>query len=198
MQLHVWDDAWAADEGWQRAAEQLKRDGLIGAFGISINRWQPQNVLKALATGPGGRGAGGLQRLRPGARRTSSSPPAAPGRRGDRPRALRRGHAHRDPHPRQPLARGRLAQHLLLARQPGRERRPRRGAGAARAAGSTMPDLALRFILACPDVATVIPGMRKTRHVEANLVGQRSRAAAAGPGRGAARAPLGSHRPHSP
>jgi aryl-alcohol dehydrogenase-like predicted oxidoreductase len=36
-------------------------------------------------------------------------------------------------------------------------------------AGSTMPDLALRFILACPDVATVIPGMRKTRHVEANL-----------------------------
>ena len=35
--------------------------------------------------------------------------------------------------------------------------------------GSTMPELALRFILACPDVATVIPGMRKTRHVEANL-----------------------------
>ena len=32
-----------------------------------------------------------------------------------------------------------------------------------------MPDLALRFILACPDVSTVIPGMRKTRHVEANL-----------------------------
>jgi aryl-alcohol dehydrogenase-like predicted oxidoreductase len=36
-------------------------------------------------------------------------------------------------------------------------------------AGSALPDLALRFILSCPDVATVIPGMRRIRHVEANL-----------------------------
>jgi aryl-alcohol dehydrogenase-like predicted oxidoreductase len=33
----------------------------------------------------------------------------------------------------------------------------------------TMPELALRFILANPDVSTVIPGMRRLRHVEANL-----------------------------
>jgi aryl-alcohol dehydrogenase-like predicted oxidoreductase len=33
----------------------------------------------------------------------------------------------------------------------------------------TMPELALRFILANPDVTTVIPGMRKRAHVEANL-----------------------------
>jgi len=33
----------------------------------------------------------------------------------------------------------------------------------------TMPELALRFILANPDVATVIPGMRKRAHVDANL-----------------------------
>jgi aryl-alcohol dehydrogenase-like predicted oxidoreductase len=33
----------------------------------------------------------------------------------------------------------------------------------------TMPELALRFILAEPTVSTVIPGMRKLRHVEANL-----------------------------
>ena len=32
-----------------------------------------------------------------------------------------------------------------------------------------MPELALRFILCHPEVSTVIPGMRKTRHVEANL-----------------------------
>jgi aryl-alcohol dehydrogenase-like predicted oxidoreductase len=37
------------------------------------------------------------------------------------------------------------------------------------APGMTMPDMALRFILSNPDVSTVIPGMRKTRHVEANL-----------------------------
>ena len=36
-------------------------------------------------------------------------------------------------------------------------------------AGMTMPELALRFILANPDVSTVIPGMRKQAHVDANL-----------------------------
>jgi aryl-alcohol dehydrogenase-like predicted oxidoreductase len=35
--------------------------------------------------------------------------------------------------------------------------------------GSTMPELALRFILSNPDVSTVIPGMRWERHVHANL-----------------------------
>src|SRR6185436_20955335 len=33
-----------------KAVEGLKSEGLIRAFGISINRWQPANVLKALAT----------------------------------------------------------------------------------------------------------------------------------------------------
>jgi aryl-alcohol dehydrogenase-like predicted oxidoreductase len=36
-------------------------------------------------------------------------------------------------------------------------------------AGSSMPKMALRFVLSHPDVATVIPGMRKERHVRANL-----------------------------
>ncbi|MGH9649842.1 MAG: aldo/keto reductase, partial [Terriglobales bacterium] len=35
--------------------------------------------------------------------------------------------------------------------------------------GMSMPEMALRFILSNPEVSTVIPGMRKTRHVEANL-----------------------------
>jgi aryl-alcohol dehydrogenase-like predicted oxidoreductase len=34
--------------------------------------------------------------------------------------------------------------------------------------GMTMAELALRWILANPDVATVIPGMRKKKNVEAN------------------------------
>ena len=36
-------------------------------------------------------------------------------------------------------------------------------------AGMTMPELALRQILNHPAVSTVIPGMRKLRHVEQNL-----------------------------
>ncbi|HYO90838.1 MAG TPA: aldo/keto reductase, partial [Pyrinomonadaceae bacterium] len=35
--------------------------------------------------------------------------------------------------------------------------------------GMTMPEIALRFILNNQSVSTIIPGMRKTRHVEANI-----------------------------
>jgi aryl-alcohol dehydrogenase-like predicted oxidoreductase len=34
---------------------------------------------------------------------------------------------------------------------------------------ASLPATALRFILANPDVSTVIPGMRRVRHVEQNL-----------------------------
>ena len=51
QQFHVWSDTWADDERWQRAASQLKEEGLVRAIGISINRWQPANVLRALDTG---------------------------------------------------------------------------------------------------------------------------------------------------
>jgi aryl-alcohol dehydrogenase-like predicted oxidoreductase len=33
----------------------------------------------------------------------------------------------------------------------------------------SMPEMALRFILSNPDIATTIPGMRKIRNVEANM-----------------------------
>jgi aryl-alcohol dehydrogenase-like predicted oxidoreductase len=51
QQLHVWSDAWAADEGWQRALDDLKRQKLVRAVGISVNRWEPVNVIRALQTG---------------------------------------------------------------------------------------------------------------------------------------------------
>ena len=35
--------------------------------------------------------------------------------------------------------------------------------------GSTLPEIALRFILANRDVGTVIPGMRQPKNVEANV-----------------------------
>src|SRR3954447_24581704 len=51
LQFHVWEDAWAHDERWQRAVEELKRQGVIRAVGISVNRWEPANVLRTLRTG---------------------------------------------------------------------------------------------------------------------------------------------------
>jgi len=51
MQFHTWDDGWSEREEWQRAVEDLKSSGKIGAMGISVNRWEPENGIKALQTG---------------------------------------------------------------------------------------------------------------------------------------------------
>jgi len=51
LQFHVWEDAWAHDTRWQRVMEDLKRQGLIGGVGISVNRWEPENGLETLRTG---------------------------------------------------------------------------------------------------------------------------------------------------
>jgi aryl-alcohol dehydrogenase-like predicted oxidoreductase len=51
LQFHVWEDAWARDERWQRAMDDLKREGLVGGVGVSVNRWEPWNVLETLRTG---------------------------------------------------------------------------------------------------------------------------------------------------
>jgi aryl-alcohol dehydrogenase-like predicted oxidoreductase len=48
QQFHVWSDAWVADDGWKRAVEDLKKAGTIEGFGISVNRWEPANVLAAV------------------------------------------------------------------------------------------------------------------------------------------------------
>ncbi|MGI9175455.1 MAG: aldo/keto reductase, partial [Rhodothermales bacterium] len=55
--------------------------------------------------------------------------------------------------------------------------------------GMTMPEMALRFILNNPSVSTIIPGMRKLRHVEANIA-----ASDAGPLPEALHAKLREHR----
>src|SRR5690554_211903 len=51
MQFHTWDDSWSEKEEWQRAVEDLKTSGKIAAMGISVNRWEPENGIKALKTG---------------------------------------------------------------------------------------------------------------------------------------------------
>jgi aryl-alcohol dehydrogenase-like predicted oxidoreductase len=51
MQFHTWDDGWSHREEWQRAIEDLKASGKIAAMGISVNRWEPENGIKALKTG---------------------------------------------------------------------------------------------------------------------------------------------------
>jgi aryl-alcohol dehydrogenase-like predicted oxidoreductase len=51
QQFHVWSDTWADDDGWKRAIDDLRTAGLVRAVGISVNRWEPANVIRALDTG---------------------------------------------------------------------------------------------------------------------------------------------------
>jgi aryl-alcohol dehydrogenase-like predicted oxidoreductase len=51
LQFHVWDDGWTGELEFRQTVEKLKRDGTIRFFGLSLNRWQPWNGLKALRTG---------------------------------------------------------------------------------------------------------------------------------------------------
>jgi len=51
LQFHVWDDSWTSEPGFRSTVEKLKRDKWIRFFGLSINRWQPENGIKALHTG---------------------------------------------------------------------------------------------------------------------------------------------------
>ncbi len=51
LQFHVWDDSWVDEPDFRNTVEKLKRDGTIRSFGLSLNRWEPNNGLKALRTG---------------------------------------------------------------------------------------------------------------------------------------------------
>src|SRR4249920_2708554 len=51
LQFHVWDDSWVDVPEFRNTVEKLKGDGTIRSFGLSLNRWEPENGLKALRTG---------------------------------------------------------------------------------------------------------------------------------------------------
>jgi aryl-alcohol dehydrogenase-like predicted oxidoreductase len=51
LQFHVWDDIWTDDPEFRSTVEKLKSDGYVRHFGLSLNRWQPENGLRALHTG---------------------------------------------------------------------------------------------------------------------------------------------------
>jgi aryl-alcohol dehydrogenase-like predicted oxidoreductase len=51
IQLHTWEDLWLEDDRWIKKLSELKEQGLIKAIGISINRWEPWNGVKAVESG---------------------------------------------------------------------------------------------------------------------------------------------------
>src|SRR5215510_752600 len=51
LQFHVWDDSWAENKEWRKTVESLKSEKLIKYFGLSLNRWEPSNGVKAIRAG---------------------------------------------------------------------------------------------------------------------------------------------------
>ena len=51
LQFHVWDDGWTDNPDFRSTVEKLKDGGWIRYFGLSLNRWEPWNGIKALHTG---------------------------------------------------------------------------------------------------------------------------------------------------
>jgi aryl-alcohol dehydrogenase-like predicted oxidoreductase len=51
MQFHTWEDRWLEDDRWAKKLDDLRRQGLVQAVGISLNRWEPWNGVKAARSG---------------------------------------------------------------------------------------------------------------------------------------------------
>jgi aryl-alcohol dehydrogenase-like predicted oxidoreductase len=51
LQFHVWDDSWTNEREFRETVEKLKESSTIRFFGLSLNRWEPANGIKAIRTG---------------------------------------------------------------------------------------------------------------------------------------------------
>jgi aryl-alcohol dehydrogenase-like predicted oxidoreductase len=189
LQLHTWEDGWLGDDAWIRDIERLKRDGKIGAFGISLNRWEPWNGIEAVRSGL-------VDAVQVIYNVFEQRPKDAlfPACREHDVAVIARV----------PFDEGTLTGTLTLDSTwpegdwrnsyfvPENLKASVDHAEALRPlvpGGMTLPGLALRFILAEPTVSTVIPGMRRLANVEANMA-----ASDAGPLHGELLAAVEKHR----
>ncbi len=176
MQFHTWSDEWMRDDRWFYKLDDLRSQKLIRALGISINRWEPWNGLRAVRSGQ----VDSVQviynifdqnpedELFPACREMDVAVIArVPFDEGTLTGNLRKDSKWPEGDWRNTYfvpenlipAVERADEIKKLLEEWNREHETR----------ITMPELALRFILNNPDVSTIIPGMRKLHHVEANV-----------------------------
>lgn len=168
LQFHVWQDAWTDNPDFRNTVEKLKRDGVIRAFGLSLNRWEPENGLKAIRTGLVD-AVQVIYNIFDQAPEDELFPLCSEMNIGVIARV--------------PLDEGSLGGHMTAeTRFPEGDWRGRyfspenlvptierveRLKGILRE-GMSLPELALRFVLSNPTVSTTIVGMRSAAHVAAN------------------------------
>jgi aryl-alcohol dehydrogenase-like predicted oxidoreductase len=160
----------------QRAVTALRNEGLVGAIGASVNRWEPPNVLRTLDTGL----LDAVQvisnvfdqepedELVPRCRTLDVAVVArVPFDEGSLTGTLTKDTTWPQGDWR---ATSLVPENLEASVDRVEALRPELPEG------MTLPERALRFILPNPDVSMVIPGMRRPAHVRANVA-----AAEAGP-----------------
>ena len=169
LQFHVWEDAWADSDDWKTAVEKLTREGKVKHWGISVNRWEPDNSLKSLQTN------------------LFSSVQVIYNIFDQNPednlfplcKELDIGIIARVPFDEGTLT-GTLTYDTTFPEDDWRStyfvpENLKTSVDHANALkplilkGMTMAEMALRFILSNPDVGTIIPGMRKVKNVESNI-----------------------------
>lgn len=168
MQFHTWDDGWSHRDEWQRAVEDLKQSGKVAAMGISMNRWEPENGMRALETGL----IDAVQviynifdqapedNLFPYCREQGIGVIArVPFDEGTLTGVITRDTVFPEGDWRATYF---VPENLYSSADRADKLRP------LVPEGMTMAEMALRFILSNPDVGTIIPGMRKLRNVMAN------------------------------
>ena len=169
QQFHVWEDAWAEQEEWQNAVEKLKQEGKVQHFGISVNRWEPNNCLKTIHTGL----IDSIQviynifdqapedKLFPLCQEKDIAVIArVPFDEGTLTGNLTKDTKFPEDDWRSTYF---VPENLISSVAHADRLRP------IIPGGMTMPELALRFILNHPAVSTTIPGMRKLKHMQANM-----------------------------
>jgi aryl-alcohol dehydrogenase-like predicted oxidoreductase len=169
LQFHVWDDSWVDEPEFRDTVEKLKRDGSIRSFGLSLNRWEPENGLKALRTGlvdvvqviynifdqaPEDKLFPVCQELNVG---VIARVPLDEGSLGGK----------MTPETRFPKGDWRAMYFGPKNLKPTLERVEK--LKTVLPASLTLPQMALRFILSNPVVSTIIVGMRKLDHVRQNI-----------------------------
>ena len=169
LQFHVWEDAWTERDEWKRAIEDLKQAGKVQAFGISVNRWEPNNGLRTLRTGL----IDSVQVI------YNIFDQAPEDQLFPLCEALDIGVIARVPFDEGTLT-GKITRDTTFSDDDWRatyfvpENLESSVAHAAAVQevipdGMTLPEVALKFILDHPTVSTVIPGMRQAAHVKANI-----------------------------
>lgn len=169
IQFHTWEDSWLADDRWTQKMDALRKEGKIRAVGISINRWEPWNGVAAVRSGL-------IDAVQVIYNIFDQNPedelfPAC--------QEMDVGVIARVPFDEGTLTGNLTAdsswpegdwrntyfvpENLISSLEHAERLKP------LVPDGMTMADMALRFTLNNSIVSTVIPGMRKLRHVESNL-----------------------------